>query len=147
MAKHSLQDVQVGDQLAPMRVDHRENESKWTGTLRGVTKVTPKFIFMGSQRIEKGTGREPGLHGASHYIVATPDMIAEFNQKQAERDRREREVQAFYSREDYRHASAIAYKLSAMTVGHHPLDCMTPEEWHVLRIKICGPIEAGGEID
>jgi hypothetical protein len=134
-----LQDTQVGDLLAPMRVIHGSTD-KWTGTLRGVTKVTAKRIFMGNTQIDKDTGREVGGVSGAYYVIATPERVAEFNQKQAEQNKLQREREAFHAREDYSHASAIGYVLQDMTIDNHPLDRLTPEEWQALRIKICGPV-------
>lgn len=140
----SLQDVQVGDQLAPMRVNHRVGgEDEWTGTLRRVSKVTPKRIWLGtSTQIEKDSGREIGGLSGTYYIIATPEMVAEADRKHQEHEEYERKQSEFRHREDYHQAMTISFHLSEMTPDKHPLDCMTAEEWKALRIKICGP---GGE--
>jgi hypothetical protein len=45
---------------------------------------------------------------------------------------------AFRARPEWQDANMIRSTIEIMDHENHPLDCMTPDEWRTLRIKICG---------
>ena len=44
MKKNELENVKVGDQVAPMRYISPEQPNEWTGSIHVVSRVTPQTI-------------------------------------------------------------------------------------------------------
>lgn len=79
------------------------------------------------------------------YDAGRPATEAEIAEEQTKRENAvkvRRCIEAFRARPEYQDADLIRSTIEMMEYDNHPLDCMTPEEWRALRIKICGPLEA-----
>jgi len=131
----TLMDVKAGDKIAPIIRSIASGETRWSGVIHTITKVTPKSVWVGTTQIDKVTGRTKG-YSRSHFVVATPEMIREHEEKNRERIEREEKYRAFHERPDYKDASAIQFLLSEMTPDNHPLDLLTGAEWSKLRKRL-----------
>jgi hypothetical protein len=133
----TLDSIKIGDIVAPVRVKIRGERGEWTGVLHSVTRVTPKRFYIGTGAYEKSTGRQVGFHGSSYsYVIATPEMIAEYEAKAKKHRDDEAALEAFHARQEYQDASAIYWALSEMKPDHNPLDLLTTAEWSELRKKL-----------
>jgi hypothetical protein len=70
---------------------------------------------------------------------ATKAEIEEEQTRRTEQAETRKRIDAFNARPDRQDADSIRSTIEMMEYDDHPLDCMTPEEWRALRIKICGP--------
>lgn len=69
---------------------------------------------------------------------ATKSEVAAARRKQRSKQRYIDALLELKARPEYEDAERIRVVLEMMDVDDHPLDRLTPEEWRVLRGKICG---------
>jgi hypothetical protein len=70
---------------------------------------------------------------------ATEAEIAEEVARRLEREERLLRIAQFRARPEWQHADDIRSTIETMEYDDHPLDRLTPEDWRMLRDKICGP--------
>ena len=138
--KNELENVKVGDKVAPMRYVIAEKGERWTGALHEVTKVGVKQFMVGDNWYLKSTGkprRKIGFGIPARMILATPEILAEFAAREQAKNEKMDELEAFHARRDYQAASAIHTALDEMTVDNDEiLSRLTVDEWEALRIKL-----------
>lgn len=136
-----LDKIKVGDLVAPTRTTHSHVSGKttttWTGTLLRVTKVSEKRFCLGPSRwVAKDTGRSIG--GGGSYVLATKDMIAEVERRDAARQNADQKTDAFRARPEHKYATNIWIILDEMNPDKHPLDRLTVDEWATFYNKLSG---------
>lgn len=80
-----LNTIKAGDLVAQMVRGFTSNEERWS-VLHTVKKVTAKRFTVAGSTVDKATGREPGRSYRTRWVLANPEMIAEYAAKNVARD-------------------------------------------------------------
>lgn len=79
-----LETIKAGDLVAPMVKGMSSGEERWN-ILHIVKSVSPKRFVVAGSTVEKATGREVGkFNHRTRWVIATPEMIALHESRNAE---------------------------------------------------------------